>query len=57
MALFSIGSVFLGIDKKQANIGVNEAKEITNKLALKSFEGGYKIMIIWMAEKMKRRSL
>jgi putative DNA polymerase III, delta subunit len=44
--------VFLDIDKKQANIGVNEAKEITNKLALKSFEGGYKIMIIWMAEKM-----
>ena len=44
--------VFLGIEKKQANIGVNEAKEITNKLALKSFEGGYKIMIIWMAEKM-----
>ena len=44
--------VFLGIEKKQANIGVNEAKEITNKLALKSFEGGYKVMIIWMAEKM-----
>ena len=44
--------VFLGIEKKQANIGVNEAKEITNKLALKSFEGGFKIMIIWMAEKM-----
>lgn len=44
--------VFLDIEKKQANIGVNEAKEITNKLALKSFEGGYKIMIIWMAEKM-----
>ena len=43
---------FLGIEKKQANIGVNEAKEITNKLALKSFEGGYKVMIIWMAEKM-----
>jgi len=51
------GSLFdwftlLGVEKKQANIGVNEAKEITNKLALKSFEGGYKVMIIWMAEKM-----
>ena len=44
--------VFLGIEKKQANIGVHEAKEIPNKLALKSFEGGYKVMIIWMAEKM-----
>ncbi|MGP1478333.1 MAG: DNA polymerase III subunit [Capnocytophaga sp.] len=44
--------VLLGIEKKQANIGVNEAKEITNTLALKSFEGGYKVMIVWMAEKM-----
>ena len=43
---------YLGVEKKQANIGVNEAKEITSKLALKSFEGGYKVMIIWMAEKM-----
>ena len=43
---------YLGVEKKQANIGVNEAKEITSKLALKSFEGGYKVMIIWMAELM-----
>lgn len=51
------GSLFdwyqqLGIENKQGNIGVNEAKDITSKLALKSFEGGYKVMIIWMAEKM-----
>lgn len=44
--------VQLGIENKQGNIGVNEAKEIVSKLSLKSFEGGYKIMIIWMAEKM-----
>ncbi|MDO4880209.1 MAG: DNA polymerase III subunit delta' [Capnocytophaga sp.] len=43
---------FIGIDNKQGQIGVKEAEEITRKLALKSFEGGYKIMIIWMAELM-----
>lgn len=51
------GSLFewlrqLGIEKKQGNIIVKEAEEISNKLALKSFEGGFKVMIIWMAEKM-----
>ena len=43
---------FLDVEKKQGNIGKDEALEITKKLSLKSFEGGYKIMIIWMAEKM-----
>ncbi len=42
----------IGIEKKQGQIGVDEALEIVRKLALKSYEGGYKIMIIWMAEKM-----
>ncbi|HUH24985.1 MAG TPA: hypothetical protein VLY87_00015 [Flavobacterium sp.] len=40
------------IQKKQGNISVHEAASILKKLSLKSFEGGYKIMIIWMAEKM-----
>lgn len=43
---------FIGIANKQGKIGVDDAKEITAKLSLKSFEGGYKIMIIWMAERM-----
>jgi len=43
---------FLGVEKKQGLIGKDEALEITKKLRLKSFEGGYKILIIWMAEKM-----
>lgn len=47
---------FLGIENKQGNISVNEAKEITEKLSLKSFEGGYKVMIIWMAEYMNTES-
>jgi DNA polymerase-3 subunit delta' len=42
----------LGVDNKQGLISVHEAHEIVKSLALKSFEGGYKIMIIWMAEKM-----
>jgi DNA polymerase III subunit delta' len=51
------GSLFnwfqeLGIENKQGNISVKEAEEISKKLALKSYEGGYKIIIIWMADKM-----
>ncbi len=39
-------------DNKQARIFVTESESILNKLSLKSVEGGYKIMIIWHAEKM-----
>ncbi|WP_186991324.1 DNA polymerase III subunit [Constantimarinum furrinae] len=51
------GSLFdwfqtLGIENKQGNISVREAEEIARKLTLKSYEGGYKVLIIWMAEKM-----
>lgn len=42
----------LGIDNKQGQIGVDEALDIVKSLSLKSYEGGYKIMLIWMAEKM-----
>ncbi len=42
----------IGIQKKQGNISVHEAASILKKLILKPFEGGYKVMIIWMAEKM-----
>ncbi len=42
----------LEIEKKQGQIGVDEAQEILKKLSLKSYEGGYKVMIIWMAERM-----
>jgi DNA polymerase-3 subunit delta' len=41
-----------GVENKQGKIGVDEAEEIVRKLKLKSYEGGYKVMIIWMAEKM-----
>ena len=42
----------LGVDNKQGQIGVDEAHDIVKSLALKSYEGGYKVMIIWMTEKM-----
>lgn len=42
----------IGIENKQGQIGVDEAQDIVKSLSLKSYEGGYKIMIIWMAEKM-----
>ncbi len=42
----------LGIEKKQGVINVDEADEIVKKLTLNSYEGGYKIMIIWMPELM-----
>lgn len=37
---------------KNAQIGVDESKHILKKLALKSYSGKYKIMIIWLPEKM-----
>ena len=43
---------FIGIEKKQGLIAKDEAKEINKTLALKSFEGIAKVMIIWGAEKM-----
>lgn len=42
----------IGIERKQGQIGVDEAHDIVKKLSLKSFEGGHKVMIIWMAEQM-----
>ena len=42
----------IGVEKKQGNIGVEEAESIVKRLQLKSYEGGFKVMIIWMAEKM-----
>jgi len=42
----------LGVDNKQGLINVEEAQEIVKALALKPYEGGYKVMLIWMAEKL-----
>ena len=42
----------LGIENKQGQIGVDEAESIVKKLSLKAYEGNFKVMLIWMAEKM-----
>ncbi len=42
----------LGVKNKQGEIRVDDAQEILKSLALKSYEGGYKVIIIWMADKM-----
>ncbi|NAS31608.1 DNA polymerase III subunit delta' [Flavobacteriaceae bacterium R38] len=42
----------IGIENKQGQIGVDESLQIVKSLSLKSYEGGYKVMLIWMAEKM-----
>jgi DNA polymerase-3 subunit delta' len=42
----------LEAENKQAVIGQEESGEILKKLSLTTFEGEYKIMIIWMPEKM-----
>lgn len=46
----------LGVENKQGQIGVDEANEIVKSLTLKSYEGGYKVMILWMVEKMNSSS-
>lgn len=51
------GSLFdwyrtLGVQNKQGEIRVEDAESILKSLALKSYEGGYKVIIIWMADKM-----
>jgi len=43
---------YIGIEKKQGIINKSESKEIIRKFGFKTFESDYKIMIIWMPEKM-----
>jgi DNA polymerase-3 subunit delta' len=43
---------FLGIENKQGLINVNQANEILLDLRLKPYESEYKIMLIWLPEKM-----
>ena len=42
----------IGLGNKQATINKDEAEEISRIASLKSYEGGVKIFLIWMAEKM-----
>ena len=42
----------MGAENGQAIIYAKESDEITRKLSLKSVEGGYKITIVWLPEKL-----
>jgi DNA polymerase-3 subunit delta' len=41
---------FIGAENKQGNITAYECADILRKLSLKSFESGYKILLMWMPE-------
>jgi len=41
---------FIGAENKQGNITAHECNDIIRKLSLKSFESGYKILVMWMPE-------
>lgn len=43
----------LGTENKQLIINTEDSKNIIKTLALKSFEGEYKVMIVWLPELMK----
>ncbi|MBR2887655.1 MAG: DNA polymerase III subunit delta [Bacteroidales bacterium] len=43
---------FIDSDNSQGAIFAQESQEIIRKLGLKTFEAEYKVMIIWMAEKL-----
>jgi DNA polymerase III subunit delta' len=55
ISLYPYGTIFdwlqqINADNKQGNISAQECNEINRKLSLKSFESGYKILIMWMPE-------
>ncbi|HYK56268.1 MAG TPA: hypothetical protein VEV15_07290 [Flavisolibacter sp.] len=45
---------FIGAENKQGNITAHECNDIIRKLNLKSFESGYKILVMWMPEYLGR---
>lgn len=45
-------SAFFGGDNKQLNISKEESRHIVRNLSLKTFEGQYKIMLVWLPEYM-----
>ena len=54
-AYFDLNSWVKKIDQKKERrpvIGTDESQKIIKKLSLKSYEGGYKVVVIWMAQEM-----
>jgi DNA polymerase-3 subunit delta' len=55
IATYPYGNTFdwlqsIGAENKQGNITANECNDIIRRISLKSFEGGYKVLILWMPE-------
>ena len=46
----------IGLAGKQGSISVSDTEQMAKTLSLKAYEGGYKVMIIWMADKMNIES-
>jgi DNA polymerase-3 subunit delta' len=44
----------LGVENKQGFISAEEAGDIVRKMSLKSFESKFKVLIMWMPEKMRK---
>jgi DNA polymerase-3 subunit delta' len=42
----------LGVENKQGMIREKDADNIIRTLGLKSYEGGYKVLVVWLAERM-----
>ena len=42
----------IGIEGKQSNISVNEARSVLERLSLSAVEGGYRTVVIYLPEKM-----
>jgi DNA polymerase-3 subunit delta' len=42
----------LGVENKQGMIRERDADNIIRALGMKSYEGGYKVVVVWMAERM-----
>ena len=42
----------IGIEGKQSNISVNEARSILERLSLSAVEGGYRTVVVYLPEKM-----
>ncbi|MBA3828628.1 MAG: hypothetical protein H0X33_06805 [Taibaiella sp.] len=47
---------FIDAENKQGNITAEECREIINTLNLKSYEGGYKVQLIWRPEYLGKES-
>ena len=46
----------IGIEGKQGNISVNEARSILDRLSLSAVEGGYRTVVLYLPEKMNAQA-